>query len=190
MNQGVISLIPSCRAYNIPEKYLREIEKKCHQMARSRFSLSYFGKKWSSQAPVQSFHIKLANKCICFVWHLKYSCYRKIYHCACHHSLRIINLSITIPDDIAWLLSSSTSRQRKCARIFELVKEHDVPAKFLPDLLASIHTFILTMKNIRIPELALSSNFWGRRRSRRRTRCRSCIRRRTRQSWRGRRRTL
>lgn len=40
-----IAFLFSCRAYNIPEKYLREIEKKCHQMAKSRFSLSYFGKK-------------------------------------------------------------------------------------------------------------------------------------------------
>ena len=33
------------RAYNVPERYLKEIEKKCHQMAKSRFTLSYFGKK-------------------------------------------------------------------------------------------------------------------------------------------------
>jgi hypothetical protein len=29
----------------LPEKYIREVEKKCEEMARSRFSLSYFGKK-------------------------------------------------------------------------------------------------------------------------------------------------
>lgn len=33
------------RAYNVPEKYLREIEKKCQQAARSRFSLAYSGRK-------------------------------------------------------------------------------------------------------------------------------------------------
>ncbi len=33
------------RAYNVPEKYIREIEKKCQQMAKSRFTLNYFGKK-------------------------------------------------------------------------------------------------------------------------------------------------
>ncbi len=33
------------RAYNVPDKYLKEIEKKCHQAAKTRFSAAYFGKK-------------------------------------------------------------------------------------------------------------------------------------------------
>ena len=142
---------PRC---NIINTFLQGLQHSGEVLARDREEVSSNGEVallpillWqkmieSSTCTIISHKISLfSNKCICFVWHLKYSCYRKIYHCTCHHSLRIINLSITIPDDIAWLLSSLTSRQRKCARIFELAKEHDVPAKFLPDLLASIHSF-------------------------------------------------
>ena len=34
-----------CRAYNIPEKYVRQIEKRFDSMNNSRFTKSYHGKK-------------------------------------------------------------------------------------------------------------------------------------------------
>ena len=34
------------RAYNVPDRYVREIEKKCQNTAKSRFTFSYFGLKW------------------------------------------------------------------------------------------------------------------------------------------------
>ncbi len=33
------------RAYNVPEKYLREIEKKCQQAAKAKLTSSFFGLK-------------------------------------------------------------------------------------------------------------------------------------------------
>lgn len=33
------------RAYNVPDKYLREIEKKCQQAHKAKFTYSYFGLK-------------------------------------------------------------------------------------------------------------------------------------------------
>ncbi len=35
----------NCSAYNVPEKYLREIEKKCQQAARAKLTNSFFGLK-------------------------------------------------------------------------------------------------------------------------------------------------
>jgi hypothetical protein len=32
-------------AYNVPEKYLREIEKKCQQAAKAKLTTSFFGLK-------------------------------------------------------------------------------------------------------------------------------------------------
>ena len=34
------------RAFNIPEKYMKEIERRCSALANAKFTQSYHGKKW------------------------------------------------------------------------------------------------------------------------------------------------